>query len=160
MKNTKHTELSHLAREVCTESKLRHSDRTKLSIHFVDHSYNSCPVTVDRMGLKYALSNVLANAIEASPETGDIFIELKNQGWKCVLDVVDHGPGLEPKLMQKLMRFPLPAEIQELEGIGLFNASKLIRGAHGTMTFESRRNHGTRVRIELPLANQAQRQEA
>lgn len=161
MENTQITELSHLAREVYFESKLQHSDAIKLNIHFQDRSHSTCPVDIPRLGLKYAISNVIANAIKASGERGDIFIELKNQGWKCVLDVVDHGAGMDPQLMHKLMRQQQPTDVPELQSLGLYNASKLIRSAHGSLSFESHPGQGTRVRIELPLLPvQSRKQEA
>jgi len=147
--NSQITELSPLAREVYFESKLQHSKSGKLIIHFNDQSQNACPVSVSDAGLRYALLSLVNNATRASDETGDIFIELKTQGWKCVLDVVDYGRSISPDLLRKISA----NSSIDSEDHDLCNVSRLVRNAHGAFTVESMRGQGTRVRIELPLVS-------
>jgi signal transduction histidine kinase len=149
------TELSRLAREVYFESKLQHSSSEKLVLHFSDRSTGSCPVEADSVGLKFALSNLVSNAIKSSHESGNIFIELYSQGWKCVFDVVDYGAGFDPHTLKKLNQMIQAKIVDESDSTGLTRTSKWVRGAQGALTFESIRGQGTRLRMELPLAFQS-----
>jgi len=149
------TELSRLAREVYFESKLQHSSSEKLILHFLDRSTGSCPVEADSAGLKFALSNLVANAIKSTHESGDVFIEFYNQGWKCVFDVVDYGSGMDPQTLKKLNQMTQAKVVDESDSTGLTRTSKWVKSAQGALTFESLRGQGTRLRIELPLAPKA-----
>ncbi len=151
MKSSQISDLSLLAREVYFESKTQHSKSEKLSIHFNDRTRNSCPVAVDSKEIKHALMNLVVNAIKSTNEAGDVFIELQSQGWKCAFDVVDYGPGLSKESLIKLGR--ATSDDPEIEALGLGLSHKVVRDAHGALSFEALKGQGTRVRIELPLAS-------
>ncbi len=123
------TDISRLARDVYFESKQKYSSSPKLVFHFRDQSSEDCLVEIDQMGIRYAISNLMANAIRSTGEQGDVYIELQRQGWKCMLDVVDFGSGEHP-----------------------MTESAAVKQAYGAMGIESLRGQGTRARIELPLA--------
>lgn len=125
------TVLNQLAHEVYLESKCQHANRSGLSIHFSDRSHAACPISMNETDFKFVLMNLLTSAIKSSHESGDVFIELRRQGWKCAVDVIDYGSGFSEDLTR---------------------ASHLVQKASGAMTFESMQGHGKRVRVELPLA--------
>jgi signal transduction histidine kinase len=128
--NKQITDFSRLALDVYFESKKKYASTPKLNFHFRDQSTSSCLVEADQIGIRFAISNLVANAINASGETGEIFIELRKQGWKCMLDVVDYGHGPHPEI-----------------------ETAAIKKAFGVLGIESMHGQGTRARIELPLAN-------
>jgi signal transduction histidine kinase len=130
IENKQITDFSRLALDVYFESKLKYASSPKLQFHFRDQSSQACLIEADQMGIRYAISNLVANAIHASGETGDIFLELHRQGWKCMLDVVDYGQGPHPEI-----------------------ETGAIKKAFGALGIESMQGQGTRARIELPLAN-------
>ena len=152
------TELNQLAREVYLESKLQYGKGGKLSIHFSDRPRGSCPVSMDKMDLKYVLMNLMTNAIKASGETGDVFLELRNQGWKCAVDIIDYGKGVYPQSFEQVKNMDLSQARSEIQDLS--RASQALRKAYGALTLEATPGQGNRVRIELPLAEAEQRQKA
>ncbi|OGC92402.1 MAG: hypothetical protein A2W25_16990, partial [candidate division Zixibacteria bacterium RBG_16_53_22] len=68
----------------------------------VDLDRKDLPVTADRDQLKRALVNLIKNALEAIPPTGEVRIKtLRTEKGAKVL-IMDNGPGLAPSVKQNL----------------------------------------------------------
>jgi PAS domain S-box-containing protein len=111
------------------------------------------PVIVggDYLLLKEAISNVLANAVQASNEGDVVRIRLGAAGERAEVIISDDGPGIAPSIKDKLFT-PFVSSKPSGTGLGLALTRKIINLHHGTIVLESRSPHGTDCRIGIPLA--------
>ena len=62
-------------------------------------SASDCPAFVgDRIKLRQALRNLVANALEAQPQGGRVHITCRRAAGEVLFDVFDGGPGIAPEL--------------------------------------------------------------
>jgi signal transduction histidine kinase len=101
----------------------------------------------DRLRLKQAITNVLRNAIEASPHGSEVQIELVTGAASVCLAVLDQGPGLSPAAQKHLFE-PLFTEKSEGLGMGLYVARAIVE-AHGGEIALASTAQGTRVELRL-----------
>jgi signal transduction histidine kinase len=104
--------------------------------------------------------NVLANAIDASPNDGEIRVELfrlakteANRDWLRVR-VIDHGTGIAPEDLKRIFQpyFTTKKTGDEERGFGLGLAiSRKIATLHGgNLVVQSEFGRGTMVDLDLP----------
>jgi two-component system sensor histidine kinase RegB len=100
--------------------------------------------------LSQALINVLNNAADASPDWVELRAARKNG--VLVLHVLDRGPGVAPKLRERLSKGPVTTKAPGRgSGAGLLIARAVIGRFRGTVHMYDRTNGGTCVQIELPI---------
>jgi PAS domain S-box-containing protein len=110
-------------------------------------------ITGEKNQLKQVLLNILKNAIESMPEGGNIHINLQkvNEG-ECTLSVQDEGCGIPEELLPRLGE-PFYTLKEKGTGLGLMICNKIIKQHHGSITYQSKAQQGTLVKIKLPLAD-------
>ncbi len=115
----------------------------------------------DRVQLRQALRNLVANAIHVQPGGGALRVELRRERDDAVLEVEDAGPGIP---IQHLARVTDPFFTTRAEGTGLgLSLVHAIADLHGgALELDPRRSPlgGARVRIRVPLTPPATRPEA
>ncbi|MGE7051812.1 ATP-binding protein, partial [Paenibacillus glucanolyticus] len=100
--------------------------------------------------LKQVFINLLKNAIEAMPEGGNVWIDLKRPNAELVqIDIRDEGQGIPEELMPHLGE-PFITNKETGTGLGLMVSQRIIQGHRGTMEIESEVGIGTKVSIVLP----------
>lgn len=101
--------------------------------------------------LKTALRNIADNACKFSPDHTAV-ISLLCSKKEITIKIIDHGPGIEEKDIQKLFqpfyRTDSTSKIQG-HGIGLSLAHKIIAIHRGTIDVTSSAGLGTEIRIHL-----------
>jgi signal transduction histidine kinase len=113
-------------------------------------------VRADRDALEQAILNLLHNAMKYSGESRDIELRLQGNNGRAMIQVVDHGVGIDPKerrkIFEKFYRIPT-RENQRTAGTGLGLALVLtIVNAHGGhIEVESVPGKGSIFSIYLPL---------
>jgi signal transduction histidine kinase len=113
-------------------------------------------VNADPHHLHRVLTNLLRNArsaLEAQPETADkrISIAASRQGDEVVIDVLDSGPGIPPRLRDTLFRAFSGGGANGSTGLGLSIAQELMRGMGGRMALvEESGQIGAHFRLWLP----------
>jgi heavy metal sensor kinase len=125
---------------------------------------SSVEVEGDRSRIKQLVVNLLDNAIKYTRDGGAV--EVKVTGFdKCaVLEVKDNGLGIPaealPHVFERFYRVD-KARSRQMGGAGLgLSIVKSICTAHnGQVNVESSEGGGSRFRVELPLANGANRKE-
>lgn len=109
-----------------------------------------CDLDVEQFA--QACANVLANAIEASPEGSDLTLASSaapDGAWHC--RVHNDGPGVAAELLPHVFE-PLVTNKPGHAGIGLAVAQRIIGEHGGSIALESIRDAGTTVMIVLPAA--------
>ena len=106
----------------------------------------------DATRLSQAVTNILQNAIHASPEGGTISIRAEANGSASRIIITDAGPGFSPSALQK---FPEPffSEKEGGMGLGLTVATDLATAHGGILNVENLSTGGARVTLQLPALN-------
>jgi signal transduction histidine kinase len=106
-------------------------------------------IPLDRIKLKQALLNLLANALEASPSPGRVDVLLRKQPKTVHIAVVDQGPGIAEDDMERLFA-PFFSTKQQGSGLGLAFARKIIELHQGTLVAMNNATGGATFLAELP----------
>lgn len=102
--------------------------------------------------LAMIVTNLMENAVEATPAGGTVRIRMQSaggpgEGW--VLDVVDAGPGLPEGIRDRLFQ-PLPSTKEGGSGLGLVITRQLTLALGGRVSLLSTGPDGSTFRVELP----------
>jgi signal transduction histidine kinase len=124
---------------------------------FVDAAPRSGTVLADRPQLVRVVDNLVANAVNFTPDGGSVRLVGRRVGELAILEVTDTGPGIPDSEQRDLFkRFFRGTDAVEkaIPGSGLGLAiSQVIAEAHGsTIELESTPGAGSTFRLALPLA--------
>jgi two-component system, OmpR family, sensor kinase len=110
----------------------------------------------DRSRLQQVIVNLVANAINYTPEAGEVEVIVRGDGRKAILEVSDNGVGISaealPHVFERFYRAD-KARSRNSGGAGLGLAIvKSVCAAHGAeIKVSSQEGHGSRFTVELPL---------
>lgn len=141
------------------------------NISFELEGSSSLPeIWYDSEKLEKIIFNLLSNAFKATPEGGQIRIEVNvsesNRYLKTVkrndayisIDVIDNGIGIEPGEIGKIFdlfyqnhKVPSIANGTENSGIGLAYCKSLVELHHGEISVSSKQGKGSVFTVKLPL---------
>jgi heavy metal sensor kinase len=111
----------------------------------------------DQARIKQVVVNLLDNAIKYTPSGGSIRLNVRARDQMAIMEVIDTGIGIPavalPHVFERFFRVD-EARSREIDGAGLGLAIvQSICNAHGgRVEVDSVENHGSRFRVELPLA--------
>ncbi len=135
-----------------TASPLAEAKRITLTFKPAD---NLPPVRADEMQLYRAIEEVIENALEHTPENGNVTVSTFRKETYGVIEVQDTGTGiaadLMPHLFEKFYHFSLPTFAPEKLGLGLPIAKKIVDQHDGTISVESVSGNGSTFTIAIPL---------
>ena len=118
---------------------------------------DAVPVLGDREALRQVVDNLLDNALKYTPAGGRVWVRLRREGERAVLEVQDTGIGIEPRdqarIFERFYRVD-KARSRDLGGTGLgLSIVKHIMLAHdGQVAVESRLGEGSTFRVSFRLA--------
>jgi PAS domain S-box-containing protein len=108
-------------------------------------------IRIDQMLIQRALSNLVANAVQAMPKGGNLKISGSCEKDYAVIVMSDTGVGIPDDIKPKLFT-PMITTKSKGQGFGLAASKRLIEAMRGTISFESEEGKGTKFTIKLPLA--------
>lgn len=116
---------------------------------------NSVRAKADRRGLRIVLRNLVSNAIKYTDEGGQVWIRIRRQGGKGVLEVEDTGVGMNPEKVHELFdAFKQESEGKRREyegtGLGLAVTQRLLEEMGGEIEVETEKGTGSRFTVHLP----------
>ena len=132
------------------------ADLHKVVLHWT--SPKAITIYADCSLLVRALINVISNAIEHSPQGGNVFIETVESGKLISFVVTDEGRGFTANALnhateQFYMDDPSRSSKSHY-GIGLYMAASIVEKHGGQILLENiTENGGARVTIQIPLAS-------
>ena len=115
-------------------------------------------VIADEANVKIAIKHLLLNAINFSPDSGHIQIEMQSNGRQLAVQIKDSGPGIDeddlPHIFDLFYRAD-PSRTLESGGVGVgLSIVKMIADAHGgSITVDSAPDQGSTFTLTLPLAS-------
>lgn len=113
------------------------------------------PIEVDGQKLRQAVSNLIDNAIQYTPN-GSVNVYLEQRDGWAIYMVVDSGIGVpdheKPKLFSKFFRADnAKRERPDGTGIGLYVVKRIIDAHNGQLIFKSKAGEGSVFGFEIPL---------
>jgi len=100
--------------------------------------------------LKQTISNVLDNALEASPQW--LSLRAMRDADTLTLTITDQGPGFAPAMLAQIGKPYQSTKGQPGRGLGLFLVVNVARTLGGTVVARNRDEGGAIVQLQLPLA--------
>ena len=105
----------------------------------------------DRLRLKQALTNLMRNAVEATPSGGQVSADVRADEHDVTLVMADQGAGLSESARSHLFE-PLFTEKADGLGMGLYVARAIVEAHGGRITLVNG-DRGTEASIHLPTTS-------
>ena len=102
----------------------------------------------NRTALTAALTNLVSNALEASPDVV-VTLRAERRANRVVFTVQDNGPGIAPQIQSKVFE-PFFSTRPAGTGLGLAVVKTVTEAHGGALALESTPEHGTRIGMDLP----------
>jgi two-component system, OmpR family, sensor kinase len=151
--NMKRVELDLLITEVFQEMSILAGSKVHVRLNEIDQVY----VSGDRDRLKQVFINLVANAIQYTPQGGDVFLSLEKIGEQARIICRDTGPGIPvedlPHIFERFYRAEKSRTRRETTGfgLGLSIANWIVERHGGRIEVNSQEGKGTTFAIWLPL---------
>jgi len=147
---------------VATSVRLVEARAERNRVRLIDNVEALPPIRVDAVKLRQVLLNLLSNAVNFTPEGGQIRVSAgRGLDGNVFIVVADTGIGIAPADMGRVLE-PF-GQVENAftrsrggTGLGLPLAKKLVELHDGTLSMESVLNRGTTVTVRLPGARLAQ----
>ncbi len=126
-----------------------------LDLHY-EIAENLPAIMADKERISMVLTNILSNAVNYTPEKGDIKIGAAVKDDSLIITVTDNGIGIPEEEKGKIFSKFFRASNAILahpdgSGLGLFIAKSIIAMHRGDLTLESQKDIGTKVIVKLPI---------
>ena len=110
----------------------------------------------DKGGLSQVFINLINNAVKFSPEGKAVRVTVGREAEYASVAITDHGLGIPPDALPHLFeRFYRAKNITVAEipgsGIGLYIVKSIVDELGGTISVESKVNHGTTFTVKMKL---------
>jgi signal transduction histidine kinase len=108
-------------------------------------------LNVDAEKIRMCFVNVIANAIQAMPDGGELRIAFFQEGDRLVITFRDNGAGIDPDVARRVFE-PFFTTKREGIGLGLFLSRSIVERHGGTISIAPLEDeHGTIVTFTFPL---------
>lgn len=109
----------------------------------------------DEARIRQVLSNLVANALQHTPESADVTVRVGTDGDDAVLEVADRGPGMNQedasRVFERFYRTDSSrARASGGTGLGLSIVESLVRAHGGAVSVTTAPGEGCRFRVTLP----------
>ncbi|MFO7964451.1 MAG: response regulator [Desulfobacterales bacterium] len=112
---------------------------------------------LDPMALESIFGNLITNAINYTPNGGDIIVEIKRGPGTARINVIDNGFGIEAKYLEKIFDKFYRVKTDQTRfitgtGLGLPIVKGLVDSLGGSITVDSTPGMGTTFTVILPFS--------
>jgi two-component system OmpR family sensor kinase len=109
----------------------------------------------DDARLRQVLGNLVANALQHTPETAGITVRVGTDGDNAVLEVCDEGPGMSQEDARRVFERFYRADVSRTRasggtGLGLSIVDSLVYAHGGTVRVVTAPGQGCRFTVSLP----------
>jgi len=130
------------------------AQKRNIDLKFFDAAGDSM-VTMDEYKIEQVLNNLLANAIEHSPDNAPVSLRLSANEEGIIVGVTDQGPGLGDTEINRLFSpfergRAVKAKGSKSVGLGLAISRKIIEAHNGRIWVESKPGKGATFSFSLP----------
>jgi PAS domain S-box-containing protein len=112
----------------------------------------AAPALADRERMAQVLSNLVGNAIKATPDGGEIRVRVETRPRSAVLLVADTGHGIAPEDLPHVFEryWRGSAARYAGQGLGLAIAKRIVDAHGGRISVESELGRGSTFAVEIP----------
>jgi signal transduction histidine kinase len=112
-------------------------------------------IQVDKDQIKQVFLNILLNAVQATPENGEILIASRSfaknpEETLLQIEIRDTGPGIPPQELEHIFT-PFYTTKTQGSGLGLSISHQIVEEHHGYIEVQSQIGSGTAFTVNLPL---------
>jgi signal transduction histidine kinase len=126
---------------------------TKKAVHLsLNLSQDQPIIYANEIALEQCFLNVLRNAIEASPETGEIIIRSERSDGMAVIAIQDSGAGIAADDIERAFEPFFTTKYEDHLGLGLSISYSIAAHYNGFLEMESAPGGGTLARLMFPIA--------
>jgi signal transduction histidine kinase len=108
-------------------------------------------VNADPAEIERVVYNLLTNAVEAMPGTGDLTVRVTSEGGEARVAVEDTGAGIPEEDRPQLFR-PFFTTRERGVGMGLAICRRIVEENGGSVSVETTPGRGSRFTVKLPEA--------
>ena len=153
-------DLTVLAAEAAQDARAMAPDRT-VTVVGVDGHVAPTVAGGDEGKLRQVVANLMSNALNHTPAGTpvEIAVGLKDFGAAAVLEVRDHGPGVDPQKARKVFERFYRADPSRMRGhgggsgLGLAIVAAIVNAHHGRIGVGQTPGGGATFVLQLPTAN-------
>jgi two-component system sensor histidine kinase CreC len=127
-------------------------------LHLALHASESVTVPGERFLIAQAVSNLLQNALEFTPDGGSVAVTLQTcpATGRARVMIDDTGPGIPdyalPRLFERFYSLPRPATGVKSTGLGLSFVKEIAHLHGGDITLENRPQGGVRATLSFAVS--------
>lgn len=114
--------------------------------------------TIDRLAtrgheqrLERVIGHVVQNALDATPDSGRVWVKLQQSAGRVRVEVGDTGAGMTPEFIQQRLFRPFNSTKTSGMGIGSYESFQYVKELGGSIDVKSELGRGTVVTLLLPL---------
>ncbi len=107
-------------------------------------------VELDIPRFSQVLTNLVVNAVQASPRGKEVLIKTRGTKSEAIVEVSDQGSGIPENDRDKVFQ-PFFSTKKEGTGLGLPNVKRIVEAHGGKITFITGKDKGTTFKVSLPL---------
>jgi len=124
-------------------------------LELVAQAEEDAHINGDPLLIEQAMSNLIQNAVDFSPDHGQLSILLTRKEGQITLVVEDRGPGIPDfamgRIFEKFFSIRRPASDEKSTGLGLNFVRKIAELHNGTVYLENRSSNGVRAIFTVPV---------
>jgi signal transduction histidine kinase len=110
-------------------------------------------VRASRGDLKRAIANLVANALQHTPQGGSVTVGVASTGDRVTVTVSDDGYGIDARMRSALFeRFSTASRAGGGTGLGLYIVRRIAEESDGTVRYAPREPRGSEFTLALPKA--------
>jgi putative PEP-CTERM system histidine kinase len=109
-------------------------------------------LSVNAEEITMVLTHLIGNAQDATPENGEVTVDVDQVDGAVVIRVIDNGSGMSPEFIRERLFRPFDSTkgVQGM-GIGAYQAREFARKLGGDVQVRSKMGKGTTITMTLPL---------
>lgn len=112
-------------------------------------------VRASAIEIEQVMVNILRNGVEAQPRSGRLFFRVWRRGDLACIEIADDGGGIDPDIRGRIFDpFFTTRLSQGGSGLGLSVAHGIVADHGGKIRVDSEVGKGTRISIEIPVAQE------
>ncbi|MGQ5523147.1 XrtA/PEP-CTERM system histidine kinase PrsK [Chitinimonas sp. PSY-7] len=106
--------------------------------------------------IERVIGHIVQNALDATPETGRVWVRLGRQGQQARVEIGDTGHGMSAEFLRERLFKPFQTTKPAGMGIGAYESFQYVQELGGKVLVDSVVDQGTQVSLLLPLFEPAQ----
>jgi two-component system sensor histidine kinase PilS (NtrC family) len=111
---------------------------------------DGCQLQIDEDGLRQLLFNLIHNAIEVTPDGGEITVSTRVRAREAWIEVRDEGQGIPPERREQVFEPFFTTREGGVGGLGLAISRRIVENAGGSIVLDDAPEGGASFRVRLP----------